>query len=307
MIVAMKSFVPDGVGQIRMTDVGEVSPAAGEAVVKVEAFSVNRGETFLLEHPPARWRPGKDIAGRVVRAAADGTGPGAGTRVVGHPPSRGWAERVAVSADTLVELPDEVPAVTAAALPLAGLTALRLVRAAGPLIGSRLLITGASGGVGHYVTELAVASGAEVTAVSASPERGARLAELGATVVTDLADASGRYDVVMESVGGQSLAAARRKARTSGIVLWFGQASRTPATIDFFDWIDGTAGAPIVAFGYERPDFASDRDLATLVRLTAAGRLHPEIGALLPWEHTPDVIDAIRQRRLRGNAVLTLS
>jgi NADPH2:quinone reductase len=121
------------------------------------------------------------------------------------------------------------------------------------------------------------------------------------------ADAPGRYDVVMESVGGQSLTDARRKALTSGTVLWFGQASRTPVTIDFFDWIDRTAGAPIVAFGYERPDFADDRDLATLVRLTAAGRLHPEIGTLLPWERTPDVIDALRQRRLRGNAVLTLS
>ena len=290
-----------------MTGVDEAAPAAAEAVVAVEAFSVNRGETFLLEDPPAGWRPGKDIAGRVVQAAADGTGPRAGTRVVGHPPSRGWAERVNVSASRLVELPDEVPASTAAALPLAGLTALRLVRAAGPLIGKRLLITGASGGVGHYVTELAVASGAEVAAVSASPERGSRLTALGATVVTAPADAPGRYDIVMESAGGPSLAAARRKARTDGIVLWFGQASRTPVTIDFFDWIDGTAGAPIIAFGYERPDFADDRDLATLVRLTAAGRLHPEIGTLLPWERTPDVIDAIRQRRLRGNAVLTLS
>jgi NADPH:quinone reductase len=302
----MKSFIPDGDGQVRMTDVDELSPAAGEAVVAVEAYSVNRGETFLLEDPPAGWRPGKDIAGRVARAAADGTGPRAGARVVGHPPSHGWAERVAVPAGALVELPDEVTATTAAALPLAGLTALRLVRAAGPLIGKRLLVTGASGGVGHYVTELAVAAGAEVTAVSASPERGARLAALGATVVTDLDDASGRYDVVMESVGGESLSAARRKARNSGVVLWFGQASRTPATIDFFDWIDGTAGAPIVAFGYQRPDFADDRDLATLVRLAAAERLHPEIGALLPWERTPEVIDAIRQRRLRGNAVLTL-
>jgi NADPH:quinone reductase-like Zn-dependent oxidoreductase len=302
----MKSFIPDG-GLVRLSEVDEVSPAAGEAVIAVEAFSVNRGETFMLEDPPAGWRPGKDIAGRVARAAADGTGPRAGTRVVGHPPSRGWAERVAVRASALVELPDEVATVTAAALPLAGLTALRLLRAAGPLIGRRLLITGASGGVGHYVTELAVASGAEVTAVSASPERGTTLTALGATVVTDPADAPGRYDVVLESAGGQSLAAARRKAWTTGIVLWFGQASRTPATIDFFDWIDGTAGAPIVAFGYERPDFADDGDLATLVRLTAAGRLHPEIGALLPWDRTPDVIDAIRQRRLRGNAVLTLN
>jgi NADPH:quinone reductase len=303
----VKSYVPDGAGQVQMTDVDEVNPAPGEAVVAVEAFSVNRGETFLLEDPPAGWRPGKDIAGRVVRAAADGTGPGTGTRVVGHPPSRGWAERVAVFAGALVVLPEEVPAVTAAALPLAGLTALRLLRAAGPLIGRRLLITGASGGVGHYVTELAVASGAEVTAVSASPERGAALTTLGATVVTDPAGAPGRYDIVMESAGGQSLAAARRKARPGGIVLWFGQASRTPAIIDFFDWIDGTAGAPIIAFHYERPDFADDRDLATLVRLTAAGRLHPEIGVQQPWEHTSDVIDAIRQRRLRGNAVLTLT
>jgi NADPH:quinone reductase len=303
----VKSFVPDGDGRVRMADVDEVSPAAGEAVVEVGAFSVNRGETFLLDDPPAGWRPGKDIAGRVVQAAADGTGPRAGTRVVGHPPSRGWAERVTVCASALVELPDEVAIVTAAALPLAGLTALRLLRAAGPLVGRRLLVTGASGGVGHYVTELAVASGAEVTAVSASPERGARLTALGAAVVTDPADAPGRYDIVMESAGGPSLAAARRKARTGGTVLWFGQASRTPATIDFFDWIDGTAGAPIVAFHYERPDFAGDGDLATLVRLTAAGRLHPEIGALLPWERTPDVIDAIRQRRLRGNAVLTLN
>jgi NADPH:quinone reductase-like Zn-dependent oxidoreductase len=303
----MKSFIPDGAGQVRLSDVDEVSPAAGEAVIEVAAFSVNRGETFLLENPPDGWRPGKDIAGRVVRAAADGTGPPPGRRVVGHPPSHGWAERVAVRASALAELPDEVASVTAAALPLAGLTALRLLRAAGPLIGRRLLVTGASGGVGHYVTELAIASGAEVTAVSASQERGAKLTALGATVVSDPADAPGRYDVVMESVGGQSLAAARRKARTSGIVLWFGQASRTPATIDFFDWIDGTAGAPVVAFHYQRRDFAEDGDLATLVRLTAAGRLHPEIGALLSWEHTPDMIDAIRQRRLRGNAVLTLN
>ncbi|HEX3712505.1 MAG TPA: zinc-binding dehydrogenase [Trebonia sp.] len=303
----MKSLVPDGAGQVRLSDVDEVSPAAADAVVAVEAFSVNRGETFLLDDPPAGWRPGKDIAGRVAREAADGTGPRAGTRVVGHPPSAGWAERAAVPVRDLVELPDDVAIATAAALPLSGLTALRLLRAAGPLIGRRLLVTGASGGVGHYVTELAVASGAEVTAVSATRDRGARLAALGALVIGDPAEAPGWYDIVLESVGGQSLAAARRKARTDGIVLWFGQAGRTPATVDFFDWIDGTAGAPIVAFHYQRRDFADDRDLATLVRLTAEGRLHPEIGALLPWEQTPEIIDAIRQRRLRGNGVLTLN
>jgi hypothetical protein len=58
----MRSFVPDGDGQVRLSDVEEVSPAAAEAVIEVEAFSVNRGETLLLENPPDGWRPGKDIA-----------------------------------------------------------------------------------------------------------------------------------------------------------------------------------------------------------------------------------------------------
>jgi NADPH:quinone reductase-like Zn-dependent oxidoreductase len=111
---------------------------------------------------------------------------------------------------------------------------------------------------------------------------------------------------VPDGAGQVELAAARRKARPTGLVLWFGQASRTPVTIDFFDWIDGTAGAPVAAFAYERPDVSRDGDLATLVRLTAAGRLHPQIGTELPWDRTPEVIEAIRGRRLRGNAVLTL-
>jgi NADPH:quinone reductase-like Zn-dependent oxidoreductase len=103
---------------------------------------------------------------------------------------------------SLAVLPEHLDAVTAAALPLAGLTATRLLRAAGSVIGRRLLITGASGGVGHYVVELAANSGAEVTAVSASTSRGARLAELGANVVTSVDDAEGTFDVVMESPGG---------------------------------------------------------------------------------------------------------
>jgi NAD(P)-dependent dehydrogenase (short-subunit alcohol dehydrogenase family) len=201
--------------------------------------------------------------------------------------------RVAVSSRVLVELPDAVTAATAAALPLAGLTGVRLVRAAGPLIGRRLLITGASGGVGHYVTELTVAAGAEVTAVSASAE-GARRSRRSGGGRRERRGRSARPLRRRPGVGRRRIA---RRCPAQGqdrrLVLWFGQASRTPATVDFFDWIDGTAGAPIVAFQYERGDFADERDLAILVRLTAAGRLHPEIGTLLPWQHTPGVIEAI--------------
>ena len=105
----------------------------------------------------------------------------------------------------------------AAALPLAGLTALRLMRASGAVAGLRVLLTGASGGVGHYVTELASAAGASVTAVSASPERAERLLALGAAnVVQSLEDAIGPYDVAFESVGGSSLAQALKLLAKGG-------------------------------------------------------------------------------------------
>ena len=302
----MDAQLPDGHGSVRLTTAAEPVPAPDEALVTVAAYSVNRGETFLLEAPRPGWRPGKDVAGVVVAAAADGSGPPDGTRVVGHVTGRGWAERVAVPTAALATLPDAISMTTAAALPLAGLTALRLLRRIGSLLGRSLLVTGASGGVGHYLTEIAVGSGATVTAVVATAERGERLRALGAHTITDPADAAGPFDVGLESVGGTSFSAVRRLVRPDGLLLWFGEAGRVPVTIDFFDWVDGTAAAPIVQFDYTRGG-ADGPDLRTLVALVAAGRLHPEIGSVRPWHHTADSIADLRARRVRGNAVLTLT
>lgn len=291
---------------VRLGTVAEPAPANDEAVVGVEAYSVNRGETLLLDAPAGGWRPGKDVAGTVVTAAADGSGPRAGSRVVGHPPHSGWAERVAVPTASLATLPDDVPFAVAAALPLAGVTALRLLRRAGAIAGRRLLVTGASGGVGHYLVELATASGAEVVAVSATDSRGERLRALGATTVPDVASAEGWFDVSLESVGGDSFTDARRRTDPDGTVIWFGQAGGEPVTLDFFDWTRGTAGARIEPFHYLDGPQPLGADLATLVRLVAEDRLHPEIGTLLPWERTAQTIDDIRNRRVRGNAVLEI-
>jgi hypothetical protein len=107
----------------------------------------------------------------LARRAADGSEPPVGERVVGHPQRADCARLAAVRCDALAVLPDEVDAVIAGALPLAGLTALGLLRAGGPSAQLRVLLTGASGVVGHYLTELASATGASITAVSASPDK----------------------------------------------------------------------------------------------------------------------------------------
>ncbi len=280
-------------------------PAADEVLIKVEAFSPNRGETFLLETPEQGLLPGKDVAGLVVQAAADGSGPQVGTRVVGHPPMGGWAEYAAVPTHSIAVLPDELSTVQAAALPLAGITALRLLRVAGAVTGRRVLLTGASGGVGHYLTELAAAAGAEVTAVTATAERGARLRELGAeAIVHDVGEADGPFDVVLESTGGSALAAALARLVPEGMLVWFGQASRTPATVNFFDLLAGPENAVIRHFHYAGAPYG--RDLATLVRLVAGGRLHPEIGRTAGWSQTADILVDLRERRIRGKAVLTI-
>ena len=304
----MKAIESNGEGPagVVMAEVEEPRPAADEALIAVEAFSVNRGETFGLESRPAGFRPGKDVAGVLARAAEDGSGPSAGARVVAHATGAGWAERAAVPTDRIATLPDGLDATVAAALPLAGLTALRLTRATGPLASRRVLLTGASGGVGHYFVELAAAQGAYLTAVSASPERGARLRELGAErVVAAVEEAEGPFDLALDSVGGASTPAAFAQLLPHGRLVWFGQASRVAPTFDFFDWrgaFDGT----IRRFHYEEGDVDFATDLATLVRLTARGRLHPEVGWRGDWSRTDEALAALLAREIRGNAVLTV-
>lgn len=291
---------------VTLAEVADPVPQPDELLIAVKAFSINRGETFLLQAPQPGWRPGKDITGQVIRAAANGHGPGVGTRLVAHAEHSGWAERAAVSVEGVAVLPETVPSEIAAALPLAGLTALRLLRSAGPVASRRILLTGASGGVGHYLVELAARQGAQVTAVTSSPERGARLLELGAAqVVHDIADADGAFDVVMESVGGDQLMAALRSVRPDGLVIWFGQASGQRPVLDFFDW-DAPFGATLHRFGYQS-DGASDAvDLATLIRLVERGDLHPEVGLRRDWTATAAALEALIHRRVRGNAVLIL-
>jgi NADPH:quinone reductase-like Zn-dependent oxidoreductase len=304
----MRALVPTGQAYplVRLDDVDEPQPEQGRIVVAVEAFGLNRGEIYLLRNPRRGWRPGQDVAGTVVATTAGG--PPVGTRVAALADWESWAERVAVPVAAATSLPDAVTSTQAAAVPLAGVTALRLVRAAGPLIGSRVLVTGASGGVGHVLAQLLAGAGAEVVAVTRTAERGAGLLELGAaTTVRSAAEAGGGFDVVLESVGGDSLAAAMTSAvRPGGLVLSYGQAGGTPATLDLFAML-GAPGARLVPFSYHADPGGRPEDLATLVRLLAEGRLTMPVGREAAWTAAADVLRDLDERRITGKAVLRIT
>jgi uncharacterized protein (TIGR02246 family) len=298
----MQALIPSG-GSVTIGSVDEPEPHADEALIEVKAFSINRGETYQLEHPRPGWRPGKDVAGVVIRAAADGSGPGEGTRVVGHADESGWAERVAVPTVRLATLPEAIEFQTAAALPLAGLTALRLTRVAGPLASRRVLLTGASGGVGHYFTELAAAQGARVTAIS---RRGERLRELGAVeILPTVEESQGPFDVAIESVGGAATVAAWHRLEPHGLLIWLGQAGGEQLQLDYFDW-DGAMSVSIRKFDYLDSTATEADDLATLAWLVEHDRLHPELGLVDDWSDAAAGIEALIGRQVRGNLVLTI-
>lgn len=270
---------PGGAEPVSIREVPEPQPAANEALVAVHAFSLNRGEMRLFQVRPAGWRPGQDIAGVVVRQAADGGGPPAGTRVVCLTDWEGWAERAAVSGHRMAPLPDNVSFVDAASLPVAGLTALRTLRHGAPLLGKRVLITGAAGGVGNLAVQLAARSGARVTAVVGSAARAKVLDGLGAAeIVTGIEDAQGRYELILEAAGGASLTAAMQRIEAKGVVVLYGNSSGEPTPINFRDFADHQ-NARLQGFHYFtcEPEEKFGPDLALLVALIADGSLKPRI------------------------------
>lgn len=304
----MKALINRGVGtaSVELTEVADPTPQEHEAVIEVAAMSVNRGELRLLTLRDAGWRPGQDIAGVVTKAADDGSGPAAGSRVVGWPEQAGWAERVAVPTSHIATLADGVTFSQAATLPIAGITALRALRVGGDLDGKSILVSGGSGGVGRFAVELAASEGARVVAVAAGPERAAGLSDLGATkVVADIGDAAGPFDLILESVGGESLEKAVEVIGANGTIVVFGNSSGSAARVSFADF-RGKPGARIEAFfvyeSGEPPTFGSDLQL--LADKVAKGELHPQVGLELPWTEANTALAALEDRQVQGKTVL---
>jgi NADPH:quinone reductase-like Zn-dependent oxidoreductase len=238
----------------------------------------------------------------VLRAAADGDGPRAGERVVALTDNAGWAERAAVPAHRMAVLPDNVLIEEAAALPVAGLTALRTLRHGAPLLGKRVLVTGAAGGVGHLATQIASRSGARVTAVVGGPERGRHLRGAG-EIVEGIDKVQGNFALILESAGGSSLAAAIAHVDAKGTIVVFGNSSGEPTPFSFRDLAEHP-NARIQGFSYFTSE-AEERfapDLALLVSLVADGSLKPHL-VEHSWRVLAQIGPQLRDRQIRGKAV----
>ncbi|HLH21850.1 MAG TPA: zinc-binding dehydrogenase [Chloroflexota bacterium] len=299
---------PTAPGRLAVGSVAAPVPGPAEAVVRVAAISLNPGELRnRARFSRPGWRPGRDFAGTVEQPAADGSGPPAGTRVVGLVDGGTFAELVAARTGSLAALPEAVTFAQAATLPVAGLTALLALERGGLLLGRAVLITGASGGVGHLACQLARAAGARVVGVVRRPDRAALVEAAGALAVSDLAAARahGPYHLVLDSVGADTLAQALELLGPGGVCVTFGSSAGGEATVNLnrFYLTGGTT-----LYGFYLFDELARRpagaELARLAALVADERLRPHIAVEAPWTEIATRAQQLLDRDVPGKIVL---
>ncbi|MFJ8052041.1 zinc-binding dehydrogenase [Streptomyces luteogriseus] len=295
---------PSAPAAVRLGEVAEPVPGPGQVLVEVSHASLNHGDLNDARsgRVPVGAVLGSDAAGVVVRAAAGGTGPVVGARVVALT-TGAFAERVAIDVGALAEVPEGLDPAKAVALPVAGVAALRSLRSAGLGPDKRVLVTGASGGVGRFAVQLAARSGAHVIASVGSAARAEGLAEAGADeVLIGLEGLRRPVDVVIDNVGGPQLVAAWDLLAPGGSVQSVGWTSGEPAVFPPYATI-GPAKS-LSSFVIEGDVGA---DLAVLTRLAAAGALAVETGWQGSWQRFDEAAEALRGRRIRGKAVLEVA
>ena len=292
---------------LRLGEAPDPVPARDQALVRLTATTLNFGEVVhLLAGAPDGAVLGWDAAGVIVQAAADGTGPPAGTEVVTtgeH--GGGWAQLRAVRTGLIAPIPPGADPGASATVPVAAGSALRAMRRLGLLLGRRVMITGASGGVGRFAVQLAARSGAEVIAIAREDFSG-ELASLGAAQVIDQPkNLPGTVDAAIDLVGGEMLVQSYQRLRGfGGTLVSVGRASRQSAVFP----PDVLAGdqRSIQTFYLYADTHRLAEDMTWLATEVHLGRLDPGIGWRGPWQRAQDAVVALTERRLHGKAVLDI-
>jgi NADPH:quinone reductase-like Zn-dependent oxidoreductase len=322
----MRAVVQDRYGPpsvLESSEVGIPSPGRGDVLVQVGAASVHPGDYFVMTGEPyvvrlvfGLRRPrhgirGRDLAGVVAAVGTDVTAFRPGDEVFGWSTAGTLAEYACVPADHLVSVPANVSVADAAAVPTSALTALQALRKiANVRPGQAVLVTGASGGVGSFAVQIAKAIGAEVTGVC-STRNVDLVRSLGADhvvdyTVSDFTRTGKRYDVILDNVEAQPLAAVRRALTPTGTLIPnSGRGGRCLGPI-------GRIVKARVLSGFTRQQlkpFTSvekRQDLLTLADLLATGQVTPVIDRTYPLDEAADALHYVGAGHTRGKVVITI-
>lgn len=290
----MRALTTDHAAAAHLTlaDVADPEPAPHEVLVRVAAASVNPIDRHGLPDGAPGSVPGWEAAGVVVRAADDGSGPAVGTAVTGLGPGGAWAQLRAVDTAVTGVVPPGVDLAEASTLPIAATSALRALRVLGPLLGRRVLVTGATGAVGRFAVQLARLGGAHVVAGVRSAAAADEVRALGAhEVLTDGPEYSaGPVHGVLETVGGAHARGAFALLLPGSTLVSVGRASGEPVTFAAGDLVGdgGRHGRSLTTFFLADGTPGLGDDITWLAGCLADGRLRARVDVRSPWTAATD-------------------
>ena len=305
---------------LSMQEVDIPTPKAGEVLVRIDTCGMNFGDTLMIkgtyqEKPPLPFTIGMELAGTVTEVGADVTSVTKGQRIAAYTGFGGLAEYAAVPAEICVPIPDEMSSVDAAAFLIAyGTSHVALDFKAGLKAGERLLVLGASGGVGLTAVELGKLMGAEVIACARGVDKLAVCKAAGADHLIDsetddirsIVKGLGGADVVYDPVGGDQFKAALRACNPEARLLPLGFASgevpQIPANILLVKNLT-VMGVYWGGYAKLRPSVLTD-SFKTLFDWYVDGKLKPHVSNVLPLDRANDALDLLRTRKATGKVVV---